>query len=1249
MSSEWIEAILSADQRGPRRWLQAVVDQLRPPQRERIQQLLTEQSREARSRVWTTLEKLGGADPTAHYVHDVLRVHSYLGKSFAESNPKLHTLVQFHASFGRPGDRGSLEELLTSTAHLSTLADLFHQVMAEKQDVLLNVASDDREAFDHFLSYIEGTSTSDHSILFSLLADLGMDNFELWVELLVVAPSPQRIGLCRALAAFHKSNGLQRLAKLFFAQKPQEHLKLVDHLVGLAETNALGSIDALLSQLSTSSSTTLLTAIPSGVLTSLEAVGRHPVHHNSILESVITLLSKENLSLDGADAVLRFAALQSDPNAFLTLILDVAAGAPGDIALLFTLFASLSDNEKAQLCRYLRLSSAETDNQTRVSIASVLVHFSRPHFDTLMATTASFAQSEICQLDAFLVALSPDCIEPFLALLSMPAALRQLLYKVLDELETPSLVLQTLHEILLQSRDQLHTVLPHLVKYDAEHKRSLCMNVFQPRIELNRRLVSFLLAPPSDMDALSCLGLLMHAPPSSYDGILSLFQNPRRSSLELLVLHNLLLDIDSPKTIQSCVNALVAFDGDHVGQFFVYLEHVTPADSMVLVDLIETHRQSDIYLYLELAAGLSQSIIRELNAFMTRLDELGRTAWLKLIPNPRRNVLFRLMLSVHSLDVATVTSILQVLESHSWDYRSLLVEQIRVLDDATALDKLLQVHQSLATHPDARYGIETYTMLASYCSKVTQIHLVSVFHRLAVTDRNRFCHVVRSGAPWQPTEAISPGFWTEDNVGRLCALLLQHNAQVAAQLVRVLHELDPASHEDFLRSCANLSSDLAYLTFLLSSASGEIVRALSPVVFSVELTSRDLARLTRCLRKMLKCYTLDVAVDLLLSMPQLPSFLAFFHNVATPTLFVRVLAQYMAHTASLVEFLRALDLDDVTWVLHRLQNLEVDRKARFEALLQRPRVHWTGSEKALCLSVLEGSWLQPRPATASKTIVTSRHQAEVPSQEEEAPCDWSALDKRSLSRKAKRVQDFNVVQTCATTSVEKEFYKLALPPNGAFRLTLISPMESPPTAEPPPSPPMELGGDDNNTREKSIDVDAYPPEVPATNSESLRTAAEDYDEEYSPSDDDDSLPSPPLRFHKQFDHVLIDSYKNLLKPLHTLEEEDLDADGLPRIKIPPPKPISSKSMRGLMPAIQKSKLSTEKRRPSTSPASSFVNIGSDSDLMCWPPSRIRVAKTAQAKQKVFDARLRQSMGTSMPRLVALPSLAPGRSKSCTSL
>ncbi|CAK4506480.1 unnamed protein product [Aphanomyces euteiches] len=1184
MSSEWIEAILSADQRGPRRWLQAVVDQLRPPQRERIQQLLTEQSREARSRVWTTLEKLGGADSTAHYVHDVLRVHSYLLKSFAESSPKLHTLVQLHASFGRPGDRGSLEELFTSTAHLSTLAELFHHVMAEKQDVLLNVASDHREAFDHFLSYVERASTLDRSILFNLLADLGMDNFELWVELLVVAPSSQRIGLCHALAALHKSNGLQRLAKLFFAHKPQDHLKLVEHLVGLAQTNALGSIDALLPQLSTSSSTTLLSAIPSRVLTSLEAVSRHPVHHNSILESLIALLSKENLSLDGTDAVLRFATLQSDPNALLTLILDVAAAARGDIALLFNLFASLSDNEKAQLCRYLRLSSADTDNKMRVSIASVLVHFSRAHFDTLMAATATFAQSEICQLDAFLLALSPDCIEPFLALLSIPAGLRQLLYKVLDGLETPSLVLQTLHDILLQSRDQLDVVLPHLVKYDVEHKRSLCMNVFQPRMELNRRLVSFLLAAPADMDALSCLGLLMHVPPSSYDGILVLFQNPTRSSLELLVLHNLLLDIDSPTTIQSTVNALVAFDDDHVRQFFVYLEHVTPADSMVVVDLMETHRQSDIYLYLELAAGLSQSIIRELNAFVTRLDELGRTAWLKLIANPRRNVLSRLMLSVHSLDVATVTTILQVLEPHSWDYRSLLVEQIRVLDDAAALDKLLQVHQSLATHPDARLGIETYTMLASYCSKVTQIHLVAVFHRLDVSDRKRVCHVVRSGAPWQPTEAISPGFWTEDNVGRLCALLLQHNAKVAAQLVRVLHQLDPASHEDFLRSCANLSSDFAYLTSLLSSASREIVRALSPVVFSVELTSRDVARLTRCLRKMLKCYTLDVAVDLLLSMPQLPSFLAFFHNVATPTLFVRVLAQYMAHTAPLVEFLRALDLDDVSWVLHRLQNLDVDRKTRFEALLERPR-------------------------------------------------------------KAKRVKDFNVVRA-TTTSVETEFYKLTLPPNGDFRLTLISPMESISTAEPPPSPSLKL---DDNPREKSMDVSAPPPEEPATNAESV--GHQDFDEENSSSDDDDddSLPSPPLRFHKQFDHVLIDSYKNLLKPLHTLEEEDLDADGLPRIKIPPPKPISSKSMRGLMPAIQKSKLSTDKRRPSTSPASPFGKIGADSDLMCWPPSRIRVAKTAQAKQKVFDARLRQSMGMSMPRLVALPSLTPARSKSCTSL
>ncbi|KAH9116355.1 hypothetical protein AeMF1_009717 [Aphanomyces euteiches] len=1234
------------DQRGPRRWLQAVVDQLRPPQRERIQQLLTEQSREARSRVWTTLEKLGGADPTAHYVHDVLRVHSYLLKSFAESSPKLHTLVQLHASFGRPGDRGSLEELFTSTAHLSTLAELFHHVMAEKQDVLLNVASDHREAFDHFLSYVERASTLDRSILFNLLADLGMDNFELWVELLVVAPSSQRIGLCHALAALHKSNGLQRLAKLFFAHKPQDHLKLVEHLVGLAQTNALGSIDALLPQLSTSSSTTLLTAIPSRVLTSLEAVSRHPVHHNSILESLIALLSKENLSLDGTDAVLRFATLQSDPNALLTLILDVAAAARGDIALLFNLFASLSDNEKAQLCRYLRLSSAETDNKMRVSIASVLVHFSRAHFDTLMAATATFAQSEICQLDAFLLALSPDCIEPFLALLSIPAGLRQLLYKVLDGLETPSLVLQTLHDILLQSRDQLDVVLPHLVKYDAEHKRSLCMNVFQPRMELNRRLVSFLLAPPADMDALSCLGLLMHVPPSSYDGILVLFQNPTRSSLELLVLHNLLLDIDSPPTIQSTVNALVAFDDDHVRQFFVYLEHVTPADSMVVVDLMETHRQSDIYLYLELAAGLSQSIIRELNAFVTRLDELGRTVWLKLIANPRRNVLSRLMLSVHSLDVATVTTILQVLEPHSWDYRSLLVEQIRVLDDAAALDKLLQVHQSLATHPDARLGIETYTMLASYCSKVTQIHLVAVFHRLDVSDRNRVCHVVRSGAPWQPTEAISPGFWTEDNVGRLCALLLQHNAKVAAQLVRVLHQLDPASHEDFLRSCANLSSDFAYLTSLLSSASREIVRALSPVVFSVELTSRDVARLTRCLRKMLKCYTLDVAVDLLLSMPQLPSFLAFFHNVATPTLFVRVLAQYMAHTAPLVEFLRALDLDDVSWVLHRLQNLDVDRKTRFEALLERPRVHLTGSEKALCLSVLEGSWLQPRPATAPKTIATFRRQAGGPLQEEELPCiDWNALDQRSLSRKAKRVKDFNVVRA-TTTSVETEFYKLTLPPNGDFRLTLISPMESISTAEPPPSPSLKL---DDNPREKSMDVSAPPSEEPATNAESV--GHQDFDEENSPSDDDDddSLPSPPLRFHKQFDHVLIDSYKNLLKPLHTLEEEDLDADGLPRIKIPPPKPISSKSMRGLMPAIQKSKLSTDKRRPSTSPASSFGKIGADSDLMCWPPSRIRVAKTAQAKQKVFDARLRQSMGMSMPRLVALPSLTPARSKSCTSL
>ncbi|KAF0691920.1 Aste57867_16916 [Aphanomyces stellatus] len=1279
-AADWAQSVLPPALRDETKWLCEAMATLRPSQRDHFSHVVRLQSNDLRTKIWSAFHTHGGANAVTTYVHDILRVYSYLHKTFSSSSAAFTCLTQLHAAFAAPWERSSMEELLVATTNLPTFAALFQDVPPPKQQVYLDVASEHVVAFEAFLAWLKRDPDARHSVHI-LFGKLDNDNFELWVTCVVVRAAPaQRDALVRVLHTFHASHRLPKLANVFFAHG--HHADLVTYLVNLSATD-LHVADTLLPQLSAASSAILITSMKP-FAASLQALADHPLPNPAMLERLIghlALVSDVNMT-SAINMWLQFVATRGLDECWRLLDHYLALDTTTSTRLLHVV-ATLPTEDHAHLATLLLLLLEETPPDC-LAFTSAAVQFPLHDLQVFLQVAAQFSATETCRVVKILAAPLPlPCLAPFLALLDLPHALRPLLYASLDSLDdvSPLVLVQTLLQLWRTDAAILEDVLRHVASYDPDPKRSLCATVLQlDSVDLNRRVLLFLLAPPADMERLGCLRLLLHVPPATYDSILSLFQHPERTSLELLVFSDMLLGVDTPETIHAVLRVLGRLDDTHLHAFFVYLEHVD--DATALVEILNDFSLADVQLYLDLAVGLSQSMLRELNAFVLHLTLPGRTALLKLIPNPRRHILSRLIMSIHTLDNHASCKILQALEHHTWDYRSLLVEQFRIIDDPTALAQLVAIHETLGDDSTTRYQLETYAMLASYCSKATQMQLIAVLYRMFPPDRTDFVSLIRNHAAWQPTEAIAPGFWTEDRVAKLCALLLKRNSTVAAHLVHLLGKLAPSFHEHFLHTCRDLSPDMAYFTSILHRASVAQVHALTPLLFSLDET--NVCRLGRCMRQMLKHYDLDMAVQVLLAMPRLPRFLAYFDKTTSPSRFVQVLAAYHDTTAAVVAFLGAMDMDDATLVTQQLLSLDPERKARLETLLRRPGVRMTGQEKALYLSVLDGSHVLSVARTDDKRLLAPRT---TPTAAPLAPLDpvwsWQHMAARSLSRKAKRVGqckfDVAAKRTPTHVHVEKEYYSLSLLPNREGTVSLATPLRDDDDDDVDALMSLmqlqvDRGDEDDNQGRGGVDDTNHcvgygePESIPTT----LTTVDSEDDHGEGPSpfsplsgdengddddggDDDDPPSSPEFHPSRLFDHVLQDSH--VKRPLHTVEEEYLDARGnhLPRLHRHCRKPpSSSKALRGIMPAIQREAMQTTKRRPSSTPSSPYSAIAGDSNLCHWPPTRIRVAKTSEAKQKVFDARIRKNMGVPMPLLVptkARPTdvASMRRSSSCPSV
>ncbi|EQC42224.1 hypothetical protein SDRG_01061 [Saprolegnia diclina VS20] len=185
MASPWIWRSDAADA-DVSDWLDAVVDELRPHQRDELQRIMTHQPASTRLKVWALV---GSKVDASGYLHDVLRVHHYLALHMSSSSTEYATLLALYASFGDDDDRRSMESLLTETLHLSLMGRVLSRHSLAKQRVLLTFMHD-AFAWRPFLDWLGADPRVEHAVRTYLVSLPDDDLFSLWLRILVhLAPS----------------------------------------------------------------------------------------------------------------------------------------------------------------------------------------------------------------------------------------------------------------------------------------------------------------------------------------------------------------------------------------------------------------------------------------------------------------------------------------------------------------------------------------------------------------------------------------------------------------------------------------------------------------------------------------------------------------------------------------------------------------------------------------------------------------------------------------------------------------------------------------------------------------------------------------------------------------------------------------------------------------------------------------------------------------------------------------------------
>ncbi|KDO35348.1 hypothetical protein SPRG_00197 [Saprolegnia parasitica CBS 223.65] len=977
MASPWIWRSDAADA-DISDWLDAVADELRPHQRDELQRILTHQEPSTRLHVWAMI---GSKADARRYLHDVLRVHHYLALHISSSSAEYATLISLYAGFGDDDDRSSMESILTETTlHLSLLGRCLMRQPLSKQRVLLTFMHD-KFTWRHFLEWLGADPRAENTVRIYLVSLPDNDLFSLWLRILVHIAPTDRLPWVNLTYVFVDDDVVLSLANMF-----QGHCALPSRLVSQLVALTPLELDAFLQLL---------------VVVSVEAAGSILVEVPPIYYSALSALRPIVLTEHLDQWVLELATIKiDDPCAHTFLTHLCGCESPVVITSLYfelpattraqwqCTFHTLEPRDRALCTRFVLLIPLPTppasddppsvypgttsdETVTPIQVIDTLVHLPVVELQRLLQTTREWEKEDVMLVAYLLRRLHPLCISAFLTLLSTPPATRELLYLVLNDTveDEPRQLLLTLVALLQDEADaphgvSLHKVLAFLSTMDAEYARRFFRSVLTTEVAFNVHLLAFVLSPPHNMVPMACLRLLLHLPSLAHAQLLQMYSSPAQSPFNLLVWSDLLQAVSSVSaaTVLAIVQPLAPRAMENV---FGYLQAINnEAESLVLMDLFLQHPTTDVLTFLELASGMTDSALKELNLFLSRLDLLRQSLLLPLFVDPRRAILSRLIVSCNALDLVTIGDVFVSLTPHTWETRSLLIEQVRMLEDPLVLSQYLALHKQASSRPNLVSPLAAYASLASYCSKTVHLVLIKALTRLPPSSQVGLITLLTTtgrhvSPPALGSMARPPEYWLDDVLAHCCRILNAYSDKVAVEIVRTLQHVPSSYHDEILATCTELTAETAFLIHMLRLTDDAHVVMACDLLYRPPLAPHLVPVATVCLQKMLKVCSLSAALTLLHAMPSLPAFLTYFDSVPNKMRLLATLADYASVAIPLLALLRIVDTDDANYLLHALQGLPPDRRARFEAqLLQEPIPPvLSADEKAIYFGILEGNQL----------------------------------------------------------------------------------------------------------------------------------------------------------------------------------------------------------------------------------------------------------------------------------------------------
>ncbi|OQS07333.1 hypothetical protein THRCLA_00659 [Thraustotheca clavata] len=1184
---------------GIKAWIDEALKGYRLHQKSQLDDILSQQNF-SQARVW---EAFRNQDDVNQYFHGILRVFNYLSLHLKDHQNEMKTLIHLYASFGEEEERSMVEMLLTSTRYLSLVGQCFVGLSFFKQRTLVYAMQD--TACKVFVEWMHDTASVEN-VAMNYLVGLPDDNFKLWFRVFLHVPVESKIAWVQRIEYMTNLDCFIPLEQIFECYRKDNDRLVEIALRLLAPSNEeIDAVCYLIPSLPTETNMLLILYIdPSFYLALYRLLNASKSVITSFLEDWVHQLASSNAKSDEMFAMLAFAASYEKKEDLLGLYFD--ASPETSLNWRKTIF-SLSQHHQVLLTDLLLCIPQTTEKS--IDVQSVIKFFMLlpTHYLTqLLDMTSIWSSEERIAIATVLTNLDSSCIEPLLVLLPLPTKTRNDLYTIIIEYdnEHPKNFLSTLGVIWQDSKDEIRVreILLLVSTYGIENQSGLFSSVLTSDIAFNQRVFHFLEKPPHKMVSITCLRLLLHLPLTAYDQLILMLQHPRRTALNLLVWTDLLLAVSgvSAATVLSIVQPL---NEEAMQTLFNYLHTLNNEnDSIIIIDLFLHHPTCDVLLFLELTTGMTYTVLKELNDFITRLDMHRQAMFFPLTINPRRAILSRLIVCCHQLELAVIGDLLTSLQPHSWETRTFIIDQVRMLDDIPVLVQFLNIHKQAKFESSSASTFAQYASLASYCGKTVQLVMIKTLTRLALSEQVALlklfttCTIQSTISNNQHTRPL--GFWSDDLIAHCCRVLLAHSLNICSEVLHTMEKVPSSYYKDILNACTDMTEEAAFFIHLVRTLTdSKDIDTMCQILFRYGLSSDELTTLTICLQKMLKCFSIPAAIKLLSVIPSLSGFLGYFGRLDRKMLFLLILSEYISVAIPLVALLRILDADDALYLMHSLQTLSSERRQRFEAqLLHEPIPPILSAEqKALYFNIIEGGSSKCAKEDVKETIYVPRANTEL----NDTPTAWSPIQvqEHTLAHKRTRVQKLGIKSPLKLSSHDN--------PTKAIEITLLPSM-----LEEYLPVPVHL----------RIIPNEQPEEIIVETSKMVKEEPQEK-----------KVVKPKQTINRI----------RMVQPIHIIEEHENVY--LPPLT-PPPYTIASpeRNSRGLkagLNTINPTNLQ-HRQRPNTSPASPFEAIKKDPLLTLWPPTRIRVAKTAEAKERVFNARIRSSMGTGMPKLsrqVSLPS------------